>query len=793
MHAHHEPLTAFPTGLQTAHKRRSDQHDDTDHQTAISANTATANTATTNKEPSINTTSRPAGHDASANARRRRGRWITAGAALATTSLVATLFPARVEAVAPDLPPIVAEPSAWGLPALPGSGENNSLLDLERAGDVCQIGDDDMCVVRTTTPAFGPGDVEPHPELGWEYVLYDLGAEQARGDVSGPTTSDRWTPAAGSMVDGGTYVVAVSPADDGSTPPPEDPVDEDDPADEEEPAEDPTQAMLVIVDQTGDALQEWQHAGPFAMAPTTGELILDAPLGTSDVSVPLSLTYRTSNLTTPAVGPFRAPLGGGWELTLPAPPTWFEVIEYGATGTLELVGTNGQRLRYLDNGDGTYDLPQLVDTDVAGVRAILTADESTGGWRLVDTDGAVYEFSYWGDLERYTAPLSDDVGAATYETTWFDGTLTSVTDPVTGRSVELGYVGGPTGCPATPGGFDAAPLGGLCSITFIDDPAGDATTRIDVGWQGDDISALFLPEGRRLDMAYDNAGVMTTLRDPRAGLVDAVAGESADTNYDLTYDSNGRIATITSPAATPGSSAREVLTFGYGADNATVTSVFDGSAPQVTTITFDPDTWVTNSVTDPLGVTAVALYDADDRPVGLREGQLQTVYERADDGRAVTIWGPAPVSMFDSATHMPLAAHRDSMPMSQELIDSTTDSQGWVATWWNSTTRNAATVANTVVSGPITAAPGISGGWSAELVTTVDRDDAAAGYAVTVDGATLEEVTVDGEEVDSTGLPVLPDAEPGEGPVLISVLVSGENAPGAGNPVTVAVTAVDAA
>ena len=163
MHAHHDPLTAFPTDLQRPHKLRSDRNDNTDDQTT-----------TTHEEPSINTISRPHGHDASANTRRRKGRWITAGAALATTSLVATLFPARVEAVAPDLPAIVAEPSAWGLPALAGSAGSNPLLDLERVGDVCQVGADDMCVVRTTTPTFGPGDVEPHPELGWEYVLYDL-------------------------------------------------------------------------------------------------------------------------------------------------------------------------------------------------------------------------------------------------------------------------------------------------------------------------------------------------------------------------------------------------------------------------------------------------------------------------------------------------------------------------------------------------------------------------------------------------------------------------------------------
>lgn len=729
---------------------------------------------------STNTTTRL---DAATPARRRRGRWISAGTVLATTSLVASLIPTRVAALAADLPAVLPEPSAWGLPVLAGTPGSNSLLELDRAGDTCQVGDSELCVVRTTTPEFGPGNVEPHPEHGWEYILYDLGAEQARGDASGPTTQERWSPGPGTMVDGGTYVVAVAPADpDGELAGAVDAGELDD----------PTEATVVVVDRRGDALQEWQHVGPFSVAPITGDLVMEATLNTSDVSVPLTLTYRTSNLTTPAVGPFRASVGGGWEIGLPAPPTWFGVVDYGATGTLELTGTNGQKLRFVSNGDGTYELPLMAGADAAGVRAVLTADDATGGWRLVDTDGAVYVFDYWGDLASYSPALSDEVGAATHETTWFGGSLTSVTDPVTGRRVELAYVGGPTSCAATPAGFDTAPLGSLCSIAFVDDPdTGDATARIDLGWRGDDIAALLLPEGRRLDFSYDLAGVLTTLRDPNAGLVSAISGAHDDVTFDMVYDGSGRISAITGPASAPGAGDRETLRFDYAADHTTVTSDLPGAAAQVATIAFDPDSWLTLRVTDPLGVASVALYDADDRPLGYREGDMQTVFERSDDGRTVTVFGPAPVSMFDPSTHLPLEAHRDQMPMTREVVDSTADSRGWVATWWDSAHRSAGTVGNTVESGPITAPAAVSGGWSAELVTTVARDTAVAGYLVTVDGAILEEVTVDGQPLDGTGLPVLDDAVDGSGPVIVTVLLSGESAPDAANPVTLQVTAVD--
>ena len=713
---------------------------------------------------------------------------------MATMSLVATLFPARVEAVAPDLPTVLAEPSAWGLPTLPEHGGSVPLLDLDRAGESCTIGDDDICVVRSTIPTFSAGEVEPDDEDGWEYVLWDLGAEQARGDASGPTWDDEWSPAPGSMVDGGSYVVTVAPAGFDFAE-----LGEDD--------EDPSEAVLVAVDRRGDSLQEWQHAGPFAIAPTTGELVFEAPLSASPASVPLTLTHRSSAVTTHAVGPFRAPVGGGWEIGLPVPAAWYHLTEYGATGTVELVAPSGQRLRFVETEDGSYELPRLLGgaADAVGVRAVLDATDD-GGWKLVDTDGAVYVFDYWGDLIEYTAAASDDVGAATYQMTWQTGQLTSVTDPITGRRVELRYVGGVSPCSSPPDGFDPAPLGALCEIVFVDDPELDAGDQsVLIGWSGDRVAAFLFEEGRRLDVATDAAGALTALRDPLAAMVAAIgAGDeansdinadiNADINYDVTYDEAGRVDSVTGPASTPGAGDRETLSFAYADGRTTATHSTPGAAAAGTTIEYDPETWATAATTDALGLTTTALFDHDDDLVGYREGGQQTVFQRSDDGRTTTVWGPAPVSMFDPTSHLPLASARDDMPMRIESVDSTEDARGWVAAWWDTADRSDSMVTTTLVTGPITSAPpAIGDGWSAELVTTVERDDDVAGYLVGVDGATLELVTADGVNLDEQGLPIDPDADGDDrGPVLITVLLGGEQPPSEAAPVTLTVTTVDA-
>ena len=95
------------------------------------------------------------------------------------------------------------------------------------------------------------------------------------------------------------------------------------------------------------------------------------------------------------------------------------------------------------------------------------ADPTSGEISVVADGGMAYRFDRDGLLQSVVSPADDRSPAATQFTlTGANPRLTKMKDPVSNRSVDLSYWGGP-GCPTLPAGMVSAP-GQLCEVESWD-------------------------------------------------------------------------------------------------------------------------------------------------------------------------------------------------------------------------------------------------------------------------------------------------------------------------------------
>ncbi len=228
-------------------------------------------------------------------------------------------------------------------------------------------------------------------------------------------------------------------------------------------------------------------------------------------------------------------LPAGWELSLPATGgftynratvTDDAVTFHGEWGlTTEFARTENDGWQPTDPGD----------------TSTLALDDA-GGLTLQGADGYTYVFNPDGTLASVTSAVDTHDPAAlayTWETIAVgDHTyprLTTITDPVSGRSVGLEYNDG-TDCQTTP----ATPAGMLCRIDY-DDYWGSTATVLSYDANGN-FARLTNPGGEVTDFWYVD-GLLTEVRDPLGA--DAVAagvrGSGSDaeaTRTKIVYDSN---------------------------------------------------------------------------------------------------------------------------------------------------------------------------------------------------------------------------------------------------------------
>jgi RHS repeat-associated protein len=392
----------------------------------------------------------------------------------------------------------------------------------------------------------------------------------------------------------------------------------------------------------------------------------------SGVSARISMRVRGPGVANDSVVPSDWLSGGGSAL----PDRW--ILNTGAQDlsyvqadvndqSVALVGPAGDAHVYKRNGTGFSPPP--------GEDGILATDAGTGNLVLHDVDGMVYTFRSDGKLERAVSGVDDlNPSAPAYVWSGTPPRLTTITDPVSERQIDLAYGGGD--CPSPPaGGFDSSPPAGvLCRIVYWDD------SQTHLFYSSGQLARIQDPGGEITDFAY-SGGRLTQVRDSLAA--DAIAaGQRADdatATTTIAYDGSGRASSVTLPAALAGAT-RLVQSYTYNASSTTVNlpgvtnhrvASFDSegrvtqeTAPDGTSQTFE---WgegdLQLSTTDPAGRKSTTIYDAELRPTDT--------------------YGPAPASWF-GADRRPLAANAAQTPTEQTSYDEGISSLA--ATYWANAT-----------------------------------------------------------------------------------------------------------
>ncbi|MEM8620404.1 MAG: hypothetical protein AAGF73_11850 [Actinomycetota bacterium] len=698
--------------------------------------------------------------------------------------MLASTVPATVEAAMPEMPDLFDEPNTWELPPLTSTSGQSAWLQTAHDLPLCQSESEAaMCVMRSTTPILSADTVEAHPDMGYEYAVWDMSADNAQGAMSGATWDTEWQVPAGVLKQGHTYVATVSPARE---------------AGEEQPVADDSNLVQVFhVDLTGVGTQEMFSDFGFAVAPFTGELVLSENIARSEVSLLVDVSWSSVDLSQEQIGPMASPLPAAWSIDVGLPISWYLVEAFPATGALQMWGVDGSRQRFYDNGDGTYALAlDGINEEDESVTPAMTRDATYGGWRYLDNAGNEYIFDFRGQLRTFTTGFEEGYGSLSYGFEWATPDLLgSITDPVTGRSVEFHYAGVSSMCSTAPVGFDRAPLNALCAIAVNDDPGDPGATMLTtLGWSNDQLAAFLIPDGSRIDLRYDQSGNIVGLRNPVHAVpaaMGAVDNQSTDLETTFEYDEQGRVSSATYPVQEIGGD-RGTVDFTFAPTESYIEiSTIDSAATTWVKRTFDPRSWIVERTESSSGISSEVLFDEKDMPVGaISNGSLQT-YVETEDAPAIsrTTWGPAPVYMFDSDTHAPLPEYQAAMPRGIELIDSTSDANGWITTWWDDPLRDATSLAVTFEQDDaMTAAPeGLSDGWSAQFLGLVPAVDGGE-YNVEVVGASMESFSVEGVDGDPTA--TMESDELG-GKVIVEAVVTGDAPPSPAQPVSLVVTVDD--
>jgi RHS repeat-associated protein len=471
-----------------------------------------------------------------ADARPRTGRGLAATAALVLSALV-------VQLVAVVGPSAVAAPGSlvsWNVRDLPALSQSDTTgprgLPLE--GVVVTLGA--SSVSTSTVPTLKLRVNAQGRDLRFRIldpvdlrVIEESAAVRVVGGVG------RWSVPRGVLADRVTYLVSVVDAlrrDQVVLQPTALTVDTQRPDTQQLHTFSGVSVSLV----TGEPVINWASAG----APT-----LTGPAG-------FSLMYRPSNPTQPG-------LPAGWAMHAAGATSRWTSLEISGRGRQAvLTQSDGWTVAFVRSGEGLF-LPLLGahHSWPGGVEADLYANED-GTYTVVDANQAVTTFPTAGAAPLPVTAVQLEPsrswvdGSPSLQSTWSDDRLTSLDDPVSGRSVVFTYA--PSGLCGSPAeGFVAAPNGMLCQVG---DWAGHITrlsyVAVDGGVQVGRITGR--PDqgqhAQATDVAWDRSGRFAAARQPlaaaaiAAGVVDGLGPQDPRALTQLGYDSAGRVNTIIAPA-----------------------------------------------------------------------------------------------------------------------------------------------------------------------------------------------------------------------------------------------------
>lgn len=313
-----------------------------------------------------------------------------------------------------------------------------------------------------------------------------------------------------------------------------------------------------------------------------------------------------------------------------------------APAVVTLRGWDGSLMTFVRNDLGVYE--QANGSAIPGYVNALTR-ESDGVWEFVDTQGVVTRFVAGRPVtvsakgEVITSMKWDEQGRLVSASVGPD------------RTMAFTYAGSGT-CPDwTAHGFDAAPKGALCSITY---PGGVAT---EIGYAGGYLSLIKDPGNVGTTLGWDSLGRLVSTRSALVSQVATREPSAKDVLTRIEYDRQGRaFALIDQPAEAGASSQRREIAF--PAINDTVLRRWlagsgDPLTSRVRQVNEGPYRMSVTYQVDPLKFTTISARDAAGLSIATKAdpktGRLSTSidaqgravrYEYDDRGLVVQVKGP---------------------------------------------------------------------------------------------------------------------------------------------------------
>jgi RHS repeat-associated protein len=506
--------------------------------------------------------------------------------------------------------------------------------------------------------SLSPTIVVPGGTGAWTFTLDDLSGGQ--GDFPTRTYSETGSssriPVGAGLVQGRAYVwTAASPGQQG------------------------VGGTFMVDVQMGDS-QETDSVGGLVVNLSSGESsyswsshAMSAVAG----KVGFGLAFQGSNIEDPGVP-------AGWSLQV-ASSSQYQRIRFNGDRSLSLVSDNGLISTYREGAAGSFIPVELSGgtLNTSGLSPVLIRD--TEGNYTVTTKDSTSVFSPSAD-GKYAELVSVNAGdKPVLAQKSVNGRVTSISDPVSGRSVELVYGGGD--CPKPAPGFVAAPKDMVCRAKFWDGST-TAVSYVQMASGQPSIGRIAdYPEAGGdgalvTDFAYDDVGHIAKVRSPlvaSAAASNVIGADDAQFLTEARYDNEGRVAAVTESAPV-GGATRCARSYSY--DSSRYTSVFDSCfGAQVASVLFDPTTFFPLVMTNSAGQEARRVWDLPSGQL-LQEQDFNGLVStrRYEDGLLVETRGPTKGSIAESQAS--IREYDESFAVAPEGIAMA----GLDITYWPSTT-----------------------------------------------------------------------------------------------------------
>ncbi len=344
----------------------------------------------------------------------------------------------------------------------------------------------------------------------------------------------------------------------------------------------PSRVLHVDVQRTN--VQSLYQVGPLAIAQVSGEPIVmagSATLATKEGNAAFSLLYRPTNAS-------DAGLPLGWQLNPGSNSTEWVNLKVNADASVTLSSQLGESVTYLPTDANRESYVPEFGADQSwpnGTETTLVAEHlSNGSTQFTATDAnrlvTLFTPITASRTEAEPSRVYSDTGLVLQQR-WSQGRLRAIVDPTTQSDVFDFYYSGSDLCPSVHvvAGAIATPGGMLCAATdwsgryygvyYRTTPNGPEIARF--------VAGLGNAESAQVtDFGWDASRRLIAVRTPNAsadvasGAIAGLGDQDERAWYQLSYDSQGRVASVTPPAGlvpgsteTPNQSSRVPTTFAY--------------------------------------------------------------------------------------------------------------------------------------------------------------------------------------------------------------------------------------